>query len=74
MEAAAAPARVAAALAIAEGFPVFRIERTSFTQGGRPIDYEILSYRSDLIRFVTRLARQPAKKATHSGTPTSRRR
>jgi len=39
LEAAAAPARVAAALAIAEGFPVFRIERTSFTQGGRPIDY-----------------------------------
>ena len=74
LEAAAAPARVAAALAIAEGFPVFRIERTSFTEDGRPIDYEILSYRSDLIRFVTRLARQPARKATHSGTPTSRKR
>ena len=74
LEAAPAPARVAAALAITEGFPVFRIERTSFTEGGRPIDYEILSYRSDLIRFVTRLARQPAKRATHSGTPASRRR
>jgi GntR family transcriptional regulator len=74
LEAAAAPARVAEALRISEGFPIFRIERTSFTEGGRPIDYEILSYRSDLIRFVTRLGRKPAKKATHAEAPTSRRR
>lgn len=74
LEAAAAPARVAEALRIPEGFPIFRIERTSFTEGGHPIDYEILSYRSDLIRFVTRLGRKPAKKATHSEVPTSRRR
>ena len=74
LEASAAPARVAEALAISEGIPIFRIERTSFTDGGRPIDYEILSYRSDLIRFVTRLARKPAKKATHSEALTSRRR
>jgi GntR family transcriptional regulator len=74
LEASAAPARVAEALRISEGFPIFRIERTSFTEGGRPIDYEILSYRSDLIRFVTRLARKPAGKSTHSKAPPSRRR
>jgi GntR family transcriptional regulator len=51
---------VAEALAIPEGSPILRIERTSFTTDGQPIDYEMLSYRSDLIRFVTRLARRPA--------------
>lgn len=62
MEAAAASGHVSQALAIPEGSPVFRIERTSFTEGGRPVDYEILSYRGDLIRFVTRLARRPTEK------------
>jgi GntR family transcriptional regulator len=60
LEAAAASAHVAEALGVAERFPIFRIERTSSTQQGKPIDYEILSYRGDLIRFVTRLARKPA--------------
>jgi GntR family transcriptional regulator len=59
LEAALASEHVAEALEIAAGEPIFRIERTSFTEGGRPIDYELLSYRSDLIRFVTRLKRQP---------------
>ena len=57
LEAAAASAHVAGALNVPEGAPIFRIERTSFTTSGRPIDYEMLSYRGDLIRFVTRLAR-----------------
>lgn len=57
LEAAAASAHVAAALNISKGAPIFRIERTSFTTSGKPIDYEMLSYRGDLIRFVTRLAR-----------------
>jgi len=35
------------------------IERTSYTTGNRPVDYERLHYRGDLIRFVTRLARRP---------------
>ena len=63
LEAAAATAHVAEALGVAENSPIFRIERTSFTEGGQPIDYEILSYRGDLIRFVTRLARRPATEA-----------
>lgn len=78
LEAAAASAEVAQALAIAEGAPIFRIERTSYTEGGRPIDYEMLSYRGDLIRFVTRLARSgiktTTKKASQSNAASFRRR
>lgn len=65
LEASAASAHVAEALAIVEGAPIFRIERTTFTTGGEPIDYEILSYRADLIRFVTRLTRRPKEEAGH---------
>lgn len=65
LEAAAASAHVAEALAVPEGSPIFRIERTSFTEDGRPIDHETLSYRGDLIRFVTRLARQPTTAGAH---------
>jgi len=58
LEAAAASSRVADALAVPAGTPILRIERTSFTMEGKPVDYEILSYRGDLIRFVTRLSRR----------------
>jgi GntR family transcriptional regulator len=61
LEAAAASAPIANALNVAEGAPIFRIERTSLTTEGRPVDYEVLSYRGDLIRFVTRLARHPVQ-------------
>jgi GntR family transcriptional regulator len=74
LEATAASAHVAEALAIAEGSPIFRIERTSFTGKGQPIDYEILSYRGDLIRFVTRLARRPATDAVQSLARSPRKR
>jgi GntR family transcriptional regulator len=60
LEAVAAEAGVAAALGIAGGSPIFRIERTSYTTGHQPVDHEQLSYRGDLIRFVTRLARRGA--------------
>jgi GntR family transcriptional regulator len=71
LEAAAASAPVAKALEVAEGTPIFRIERTSFTTDGKPIDYEMLSYRGDLIQFVTRLTRRskteaPQRKASRS--------
>jgi GntR family transcriptional regulator len=58
LEAALARDDVAAELQIAPGSPVFLIERTSFSSGGQPVDYEILHYRGDLIRFKTRLARR----------------
>ena len=48
------------ALGIPIGSPVFRIERTSFTTGLRPIDYETLHYRGDLVTFHTRLPRTPS--------------
>ena len=74
LEAAAASPRTAEALGIAERSPILRIERTSFTEMGQPIDYEILSYRADLIRFVTRLARRPATRASQGKSRSSRRR
>lgn len=52
---------VARALGIDAGSPVFLIERTTFSDNHRPVDYERLYYRGDHIRFVTRLSRrQPA--------------
>jgi GntR family transcriptional regulator len=74
LEAAAASAHVADALNVPEGAPVFRIERTSFTTDGKPIDYEMLSYRGDLIRFVTRLGRHSKTDAPQPKVPPSLRR
>jgi len=61
LEAVTAEAEVAAALKIKQRSPVFRIERTSYSTGGHPVDYERLHYRGDLAQFVTRLVR----KASH---------
>jgi len=61
LEAAAAGASVASALGVDEGSPIFLIERTSYTTGGRPVDYERLYYRGDRVRFVTRLARKTVR-------------
>jgi GntR family transcriptional regulator len=49
---------VARALGMEAGSPIFLIERTSFSENRRPVDYERLYYRGDHIRFVTRLARR----------------
>jgi GntR family transcriptional regulator len=56
LEAAAADVVAAEALQVPAGSPIFVIERTSYTTGNRPVDYESPHYRGDLIRFVTRLA------------------
>jgi GntR family transcriptional regulator len=58
LEAIAADKAVARALEIATGSPIFLIERTSYGDGNRPVDYEKLYYRGDQIQFVTRLARR----------------
>jgi GntR family transcriptional regulator len=58
LDAMAAEAEVAAALKVKQRSPIFRIERTSYSTGGRPVDYERLYYRGDLVRFVTRLVRK----------------
>ncbi|MCD0503379.1 GntR family transcriptional regulator [Bordetella petrii] len=62
LEATACNAHVAQGLAVAPGSPVFLIERTSYSLDNRPVDFERLYYRGDLIRFVTRLARRPRGK------------
>lgn len=49
---------VARALGIEAGSPIFLIERTTYSENHRPVDYERLYYRGDHIRFVTRLARR----------------
>jgi GntR family transcriptional regulator len=59
LEAAAADPFAAEALQLPAGSPILLIERTSYTTGNRPVDYERLHYRGDLIRFVTRFARRP---------------
>jgi GntR family transcriptional regulator len=58
LEAVAAEVEVASALRVKRGSPIFRIERTSYSTGNRPVDYEKLYYRGDLVRFVTRLTRK----------------
>lgn len=58
LEAASASATVAQALQIEQGAPIFLIERTSFTHENRPVDYEKLHYRGDLVQFATRLSRR----------------
>jgi GntR family transcriptional regulator len=61
MEAVAAEPDIALALRVNPGSPMFLIERTSYSTGDRPVDYEKLYYRGDLIRFVTRLTRKPRR-------------
>jgi GntR family transcriptional regulator len=58
LESALADPDVAEALQIRERQPVFLIERTSYSEGNRPVDYEKLHYRGDQIQFVTWLARR----------------
>jgi GntR family transcriptional regulator len=58
LDAVAADSEVARALKVKRGSPVLRIERTSYSTGARPIDYETLHYRGDLVRFATRLVRK----------------
>jgi GntR family transcriptional regulator len=58
LEASIADAAVAMALGISPGSPIFLIERTSYSVGHRPVDYEKLHYRGDHIRFKTRLIRR----------------
>jgi GntR family transcriptional regulator len=61
LEAVIAEAEIAAALHVKLGSPIFLIERTSYSTDGRPVDYEKLYYRGDLVRFVTRLARKGSR-------------
>jgi len=59
LEAVIASKAVADALQVKAGSPIFQIERISMTTGNQPVDYEVLSYRGDLVRFATKLLRHP---------------
>jgi len=61
LDAVAAEPEVAAALKVKQRSPIFRIERISYSTGGRPVDYERLHYRGDLVQFVTRLVRKVSR-------------
>jgi GntR family transcriptional regulator len=67
LEAVSASLEVAHALEIDPGSPIFLIERTSYSGGHHPVDYEKLYYRGDHIRFVTRLARRATSGAQTPG-------
>jgi GntR family transcriptional regulator len=58
LDAVAAENEVASALKVKPRSPIFRIERTSYSTGSRPVDYETLHYRGDLVRFITRVVRK----------------
>jgi GntR family transcriptional regulator len=58
LDAVAAEIEVARALKVKIRSPIFRIERTSYSKESRPVDYERLYYRGDLVQFVTRLVRK----------------
>src|ERR1700722_3151489 len=61
LDAVAAEPDVAAALKVKPRSPIFRIERTSYSTVRRPVDYEKLHYRGDLVQFVTRLVRKVSR-------------
>jgi GntR family transcriptional regulator len=73
LEAVIATKAIADALQVSVGSPIFQIERTSMTIGQQPVDYEVLSYRGDLVRFVTKLSRH-AGRATRNQAFRSRKR
>jgi GntR family transcriptional regulator len=58
LDAVAADARLAAELEVPQGHPLLRIERTTHTAQGRPIDHEVLYCRADRFRWRLRLDRR----------------
>jgi GntR family transcriptional regulator len=73
LEAVIATKAVAVALQVRVGSPIFQIERTSLTTGNQPVDYEVLSYRGDVVRFVTKLLRYPENSAGTQALPFRKR-
>ena len=61
LDAVPAEKEVARALRVKPHCPIFRIERTSYSTGSRPVDYETLHYRGDLVQFVTHLVRKTSR-------------
>jgi GntR family transcriptional regulator len=59
IEAALAEGDIATHLGVAEGAPLLRIERLTTAADGRPVDFEYLYYRGDVMRYRVRLERTP---------------
>lgn len=64
IEAIVADETLARQLYVEEGAPVLKIERLTFTAGGRPIDYEFLYYRGDAFQYRLRIERQTERAAS----------
>ena len=73
LEAVIATKTIADALQVRVGSPIFQIERTSMTMGQQPVDYEVLSYRGDLVRFVTKLSRHAGRATTNQASRPEKR-
>ncbi len=58
IDATLADAKLAEALAVAEGSPVLRIERLTHATGDRPIDFEYLYYRGDAFQYFMMVGRR----------------
>lgn len=58
IEAVEASRETAALLGVEEAAPVLRIERLTFSAGGRPLDFEYLVYRSDRFRYELSIHRR----------------
>jgi GntR family transcriptional regulator len=58
IEATLADSVMAEALVVPEGAPVLRIERLTFAQGGKPIDFENLYYRGDAFQYFMSVNRR----------------
>ena len=63
-EATTPPRRVQKALGVKPHDPVFLVRRTAYTDGGRPINYTLLYYRSDRFRYAVHVQKaRPANSA-----------
>lgn len=62
VDAVLATSELAAALNIAEGSAIMRIERLTYTESGSPLDFEYLYYRGDAFQYRLRIDRQRAER------------
>jgi GntR family transcriptional regulator len=58
IEASRASRPIAEALGVERGAPMLAIERTTYSAGGVPVDFEQMFYRGDRIRYTMRLKRR----------------
>src|SRR5450830_2082599 len=63
-----ADAELAAALSVAPGTALLRIERLTWTADGVPLDFEYLYVRGDAFQYTLRLPRHAGSRATSTGT------